>query len=79
VNDIGVDIDAMPHFDKHIDRISATTYFRVGLLFRRLASRNLHDLRQAYITYVRPLLEYASNVWSPHLIMHIIFIYALAS
>jgi len=27
--------------------------------------------RQAYITYIRQLLEYASNVWSPHLIMHI--------
>jgi len=27
--------------------------------------------RRAYITYIRPLLEYASDVWSPHLIMHI--------
>jgi len=27
--------------------------------------------KQAYITYIRPLLEYVSNVWSPHLLMHI--------
>jgi len=31
----------------------------------------VHVCRRAYITYIRPLLEYASNVWSPHLIMHI--------
>jgi len=27
--------------------------------------------RQAYVTYIRSLLEYASNVWSHHLLMHI--------
>jgi len=30
----------------------------------------MHVFRQAYIKF-RPLLEYASNVWSAHLIMHI--------
>ena len=71
VNDIGVDIDPVLHFDKHIDRIVAKAYSRIGLLLRRFVSRNLRVFRQAYITYIRPLLEYASNVWSPHLIMHI--------
>jgi len=44
-----------------------------GILFRGFVSRNLHVYRQAYISYrpIRPLLEYASNVWSPHLLMHI--------
>jgi len=27
--------------------------------------------KHIFITYIRPLLEYASNVWSPHLLMHI--------
>jgi hypothetical protein len=71
VTDIGVDIDPVLHFDKHIDRIVAKAYSRIGLLFRGFVSRNLHVFRQAYITYIRPLLEYASNVWSPHLLMHI--------
>ena len=35
------------------------------------ASRNAQLLRLAFITFVRPLLEYASNVWSPHLLKHI--------
>ena len=71
VNDIGVDVDLFLHFDKHIDRIVAKAYSRIGILFRGFASRNLHVFRQAYITYIRPILEYASNVWSPHLLMHI--------
>ena len=41
------------------------------MLFRGFISRNFNVFRQAYITYIRPLLEYASNVWSPHLLMHI--------
>jgi len=40
----------------------------VGVLFKGFASRSLHILRQAFITYVRPILEYASNVWSPYLL-----------
>jgi len=38
---------------------------------RGFVSRNLHVFRQAYITDIRPLLEHASNVWSPNLLMHI--------
>jgi len=66
-----IDIDLALHFDKHIDCIVAKAYSRRGLLFRGFVSRNLHVFRQAYITYIKPLLEYASNVWSPHLLMHI--------
>ena len=42
-------------------------YSRVGLLFNGFASRSPRVLRQAYVTFVRPVLEYASSVWSPHL------------
>ena len=71
VNDIGVDVDLFLHFDKHIDRIVAKAHSRIGILFRGFASRNLHVFRQAYFTDIRPILEYALNVWSPHLLMHI--------
>jgi hypothetical protein len=71
VNDIGVDVDLFLHLDKHIDRIVAQAYSIIGILFTGFVSRNLHVFRQAYITYIKPILEYASNVWSPHLLMHI--------
>jgi len=35
------------NFDKHIDRIAAKAYSRIGLLFRGFVSRNLHVFRQA--------------------------------
>ena len=28
-------------------------------------------MKKAYLTYVRPVLEYASSVWSPYLLKHI--------
>jgi len=35
------------------------------MLFRGFSRRNITLLRRAYTTYVRPVLEYASNVWNP--------------
>jgi hypothetical protein len=40
-------------------------------LFKGFASREVQLLKQAYTTYIRPVLEYASSVWSPHLLKHI--------
>jgi hypothetical protein len=34
-------------------------------------SHNISTLVKAFKVYVRPILEYASSVWSPHLIMDI--------
>jgi len=45
VNGIGVDINLAQHFGKHIDRIIATAYSRIHLIFRCFVSRNLHALR----------------------------------
>ena len=36
-----------------------------------MCSDALPVLRKAFLTYVRPILEYASNVWTPYLIKHI--------
>jgi hypothetical protein len=68
---LGVNIDSSLEFPNHIDRIVVKAYSRIGVLFRGFVSRNLLLLKQAYITYIRPLLEYASNVWSPYLLTHI--------
>jgi len=54
-----------------MNNIINKAYARVGVLFKGFASRSLHILRQALITYVRPLLECASIVWSPYLLKHI--------
>jgi len=71
VNDIDIDIDSLLHFDKHKDRIVPRLILILDYYLEALFWEILHVLRQAYITYIRPLLECASNVCSPHLIMHI--------
>ena len=71
VADLGVDIDHVLRYDCHINKIIGKAYARVGILFKGFATRNINILKQAFITYVRPVLEYASSVWSPHLIKHI--------
>jgi len=49
VNDIGVDIDSLLHFDRYVDRIVAKAYSHIVLLFRCFVSKNLHVFRQATI------------------------------
>jgi len=49
VNDIGVDIDSLLIFDKHIDRMDATAYFRIGL------ANYLEDLFQEMCTFLGEL------------------------
>ena len=63
--DLGVEIDTVLSFDHHISKVVAKASSRVGTLFRGFSSRDPELLRKAFVTYIRPILEYASNVWSP--------------
>jgi hypothetical protein len=38
---------------------------RVSILFRGFLSRNTSTMRLAFITYIRPTLEYNSIIWNP--------------
>lgn len=71
VLDLGVNVDCELNFDVHINRIVGKAYSRIGVLFKGFSSRNIVMLKQAYLTYIRPILEYASSVWSPYLLKHI--------
>ena len=39
----------------------------LSLLKRKVHSKNMKNFSILYKTFVRPILEYASPVWSPHL------------
>ena len=65
VSDLGVKIDSHLTFRDHINGISARAMQRVGILFRGFSSRNFKLLRSAFITYIRPILEFNSTVWNP--------------
>ena len=69
--DLGVEVDVDLSFDQHISNIVSKASSRVGTLFRGFISRKPILLRKAFVTYIRPILEYASNIWSPYLLKHV--------
>jgi len=66
VRDLCVLIDSNSSFVEHINHIAAKAHARACLIHIFL-SRDTSTLVRAFMTYVRPLLEYCSCIWSPHL------------
>ena len=74
VKDLGVWMDPKLKFNHHIYNIVNRARQRASLIFRGFLSRDTSHLIRAFTTYIRPLVEYASPVWSPsyiHLINEI--------
>ena len=63
--DLGIEINSDLSFQSHIGSIVSKARQRVGVLFRGFHTRQVSFLKKAYITYIRPLLEYNSNIWNP--------------
>ena len=66
VTDLGVTIDPKLNFNSHIGGMVSKAKQRCALIHRCFLSRCSSNLIRAYKTYVRPLVEYAPQVWSPH-------------
>ena len=49
----------------HINQLVAKAKSHTGLLFRCFVTRDMNVLGKAFITYIRPMLEYAFSIWSP--------------
>jgi len=66
--DLGVLIDAQLSFKPHVNVIVAKAHMRAGQigLLRCFLSRDTETLVRAFITHVRPLLEYCTPIWSPY-------------
>ena len=71
VKDLGVTVDSDLKFSLHINNIVARAHSRACLIHKCFLSRDRESLLRAYTVYVRPLLEYASQIWSPHLLTDI--------
>ena len=66
VRDLGLLYDSKLCFNEYVAEIVARAFQRVNLLLRSFISGNVLILTKAYITYVRPLLEYCTYLWSPY-------------
>jgi len=62
VSDLGIEIDLSLKYDAHINKIVGKAYSRIGVLIKAFTTRHVPVLKKAFLTYVRPDLEYASNV-----------------
>ncbi|MFZ2538165.1 MAG: reverse transcriptase family protein [Oscillospiraceae bacterium] len=63
--DLGVHFESNLNFKIHIKEITTRALQRSALVRRCFLSRTTDNLIKAYITYIRPLVEYASVIWSP--------------
>ena len=64
--DLGVIVDQKLNFNEHISLITHKALTRCKLILKCFKSNNISLLLKAYVTYVRPLLEYCCTAWSPH-------------
>ena len=66
VKDLGVSVDNLLKFNSHICQITARASARANLIHKCFVSKDISTMTRAFVVYVRPLLEYASCVWSPY-------------
>ena len=63
---LGVDITSDLNFTQHINRTTSNASKSLGYLKRNILTKHSGIREAAYKTIVRPQVEYASTVWSPH-------------
>ena len=64
---LGVTIRKDLKWDDHINRVTAKANRTLGLVRRNIKTNNQEIKTVAFNTLVRPVLDYASSVWDPHL------------
>ena len=63
---LGVTISSNLSWSKHVNNISKKANSTMAFLRRNIRPASQQAKSTAYTTFVRPTLEYASTVWSPH-------------
>lgn len=71
IRDLGVTLDSKLSMAEHIDVITNKAYRNLGFVIRTCKPFNDPAcLKSVYYAYVRSVLEYASNIWSPNYIIY---------
>ena len=66
VKDLGVEIGANLNFSSHCSAFSKKASQRAIMILRAFRSRDFKFLIRVFKVFVRPILEYATPIWSPH-------------
>ena len=67
IRDLGVNMDNSLNFSSHCRIICSKANARANLILRCFRTKYVDVLLKAFKVYVRPLVEYASPIWSPRL------------
>ena len=67
ISDLGILFSSDLKFSNHCARISAAAYSRSVCVLNSFVTRQPYYLVRAYTSFVRPLLEYGSPIFSPFL------------
>ena len=70
-NDLGVMFDSKLLFSTHCNYVANKGYKRSNMLLKCFHTRDHNMQMRLFNAFVRPILEYNSPVWSPHLIKDI--------
>ncbi len=71
IKDIGVTMQSNLKFAIHCNDIVRKAYFNMRNIFNTFKNHDCIFYPKLFTTYIRPVLEYASQVWSPSLIKNI--------
>lgn len=72
IRDLGLHLDSKFTFNRHIDVITNKAFKSLGFIMRICAPfRNRNCIKSVFFAYVRSVLEYGSNIWSPNYAVHI--------
>ena len=64
IQDLGTSIRSDLRWDHHVFNVSKEAGKCLGLLKRCKKYFTPSDLRTIYVTYIRPIMEYNSNIWA---------------
>ena len=67
VKGLGILISSDLNWSPHIAQIVSNASFCSHRILKTFSSKNIWTLVKAFVTYVRPKLEYNTSVWPPHL------------
>ncbi|MCP4487008.1 MAG: hypothetical protein GY820_06775, partial [Gammaproteobacteria bacterium] len=71
VNDLGILVAKNLKFNNHYDKIIKSGFVVSSRIFNSFVLRTKSFLCKMFKTYVRPKLEYGSEVWNPSYITHV--------
>ena len=65
IKDLGIIIDPSLNFSIHIEKVAKKAKSASWVVLKCFNSGRVQALTRAYVTYIRPKVEYATQVWSP--------------